>query len=700
MTIQKSYGYAGAAEDTRVVLGDEQTRFTALKDSGDAAYWLQWRLEAPIDDSFIMIPACAYDGNRIQTVMRHYAPMYDEDEFGLDVPPRMTCVPALKPEGDSFMDVTTGDMALPCVCVLRKSEKKAMMLFFEQGQHGLNHGVTLEQTGDELIIRLRAPSKRRLVYSWYEGYPSLRENPEADPPLSVRAGGETLIAHRLFVFDCEDIPALYRAFFEKRSLLYTASAHANLPFSRFWAMAEEQHNLEHFDEEQGYYALKPVATARHFSQWQAGWCGGGMLTLTFLRDGCALSRQRVVRALQFVARWQSQAGWYYGIVTDRKVYFDCFRRYEGKYNMVLVRKHADLTYYVLRQIETMRLLGMEVPQDVMNSAVMAAKALKNVWERYGQIGQFINAETGEIVVGGSTSGAITPAALCAAARVIGDDSYLDAARAVGAYYAETALTKGYTTGGPGEILSAPDSESCAGLLESFVVLWETDGGSQWLEYARQTAHILSSWVVGYDYAFPPESRFAKMDIRSAGSVWANVQNKHSAPGMCTAGGGALLKLYRATGDELYLELMARIAHFMPQVVSYPERPMVTIEDEVLKPGKMCERVNLSDWEGRHNVGDAIGGDSVWPAAALMLTCLETPGVYADPDTGLVCVADHVNAWWEDGTLWIENPTAFPATVKVMIETETERAKPLGGDWQDKMIRVDAAPGEKVRVPSR
>ena len=695
MRISQTYGFSGAKEHTRVIAGDEQTRFIALKASDDAAYWLEWRLEAPIGDSFIMIPACAYDGNRFQTVSRRYPPMYNEDEFGLDVPVRMTEVPALKPAGDSFMDVTTGDMALPCVCVLRKSEKKAMMLFFEQGQHGLNHGVTLEQTGDELIVRLRAPAKRRLVYRWYDGYPSLRENPEADPPLSVREGDETVIAHRLFIIDCEDIPALYRAFFEKRAALYTASAHANLPFSRFWHMAEEQHNLEHFREDEGYYGYKPVSESTRFG---AGWCGGGMMTLTFMRDGGALSCERAVRTLQYIATLQSRIGWYYAFVVDGQIHYDCFGRYEGKYHMVLMRKHADLVYFMFRQIEALRLMGREVPEDIMTSAVMGARVLRDMWERYGQIGQFVEGETGEILVGGSTSGAIAPAALCAAARVTCDTAYLDTARAIGAYYDREALKKGYTTGGPGEILAAPDSESCAGLLESYVVLWEADGSERWLQCAREAAHMLSSWVVGYDYAFPPESRFGKMDIRSAGSVWASVQNKHSAPGMCTAGGGVLLKLYRATGDVLYLELMARIAHFMPQVTSYPERPMYTLAGTPLKPGKMCERVNLSDWEGKHNVGDAIGGDSVWPAAALMLTWLETPGVYADPDTGLVCVADHVNAWWEDGALWIGNPTAFPATVKVMIETETERSRPLGGDWQDRMIRVDVAPGQ--RVPAR
>ena len=694
MKICQTCGYVGDNNQTRVVHNDEETRFTALSDSSDAAYWVDFRLDAPIRDTYIMIPGCAYDGNRFQTVMRQYPPMYTEEEFGVDVPVRMTCVPALAPEGDSFMDVTTGDMALPCVCVPRKSEKQAFMLFFDQGQHGLNHGVTLEQTGDELLIRLRAPAKRRLVYHWYDGYPSLREQPEADLPLKISAGEETVLKHRVFTFDCKDIPALFHAFFEKRSMLYEVHAHASLPFSRFFELAEEEHNATHFDEKEGYYALQPVGShPSWFAKWQAGWAGGGMLTLALLCEGGELSRQRVVRALQFCARWQSAAGWYYGIVANGEIHHDCFTHYEGKYNMLLVRKHADLTYFVFRQIEAMRRLGMDVPEDILQSAVMAANALKGMWERYGQIGQFVNAETGEILVGGTACGAITPAALCAAAAVTGDEHYLETARQIGDYFDRTSLRVGYSTGGPGEILAAPDSESCIGLVEGFSALWEADKSDRWLECAREAAHMLSSWVVGYDYAFPPESRFAKMGIFSAGSVWASVQNKHAGPGMCTAGGGALLKLYRATGDKLYLELMSRIAHFIPQTASYPERPMYAVQGPALRPSEICERVNLSDWEGARNVGDAIAGNSVWPTAALMLTWLETPGIYADSDTGLVCASDHVNAWFEDGRVMIENPTPFPAVVKVMIESGEDRKKPLGLIWQDRFLRVSIGSGE-------
>ena len=111
--------------------------------------------------------------------------------------------------------------------------------------------------------------------------------------------------------------------------------------------------------------------------------------------------------------------------------------------------------------------------------------------------------------------------------------------------------------------------------------------------------------------------------------------------------------------------MRDIARFIPQVASYPERPMPTDKGRTLSPSEICERVNLSDWEGRSDIGDHIYGASTWPEIAMMLTWLDIPGIYVDPAEGIVCVSDHVTAWLEGNELVIENPTDFDAEVKVL-----------------------------------
>jgi len=696
MLIENHYGFSGSS--TRVLSGADETRFIALEASNDAAYWVQWTLHAPISETYIMLPACAYDGNRFEGVHRRYPPMFTEDEMGVDVPTRMTEVPRLSPEGDSFMDVTTGDLSTPCVCVLNKKNRTAFMVFFEQGAHSLNHGVTLEQEGDKLHIVLRAPAKRRLVYRWYEGYPSLRENPEADAPLHVNAGDETVITHRVFAMPCRDIPELYRIFFEKRALLYRAASHASLPFSAAWDMSEEQYNLVHFDEKNGFYTLQAIDTVGCGTDaYQPGWVGGGMSTLPLMVNGSELSFNRSMRALDFSAKYQSKKGFYYGVVNFDTVMHDCFGHYGDKYNMLLIRKHADLVYFMFKQIEVLKKMGKSVPENILTSATRAADALVSLWKQYGQLGQFVNAETGEIVVGGSTSGAIAPAALCAAAIVTGNAVYAEAAREIGRFFYRTATLTGVTTGGPGEILQAPDSESSAALLESFVALYDMDETDEWLKMACDAAHQLASWVVPYDYEFPKTGQFGRLGIRSAGSVWANVQNKHSSPGLCTLSAASLLKLYRATGNENYLRMMREIAHFIPQVASRPDRPVLNFANEPLLPGKMCERVNLSDWEGQNNVGGSIFGPCSWPEVSMMLNWTEVPGIYAIPSRGVLCVSDHVNARLENGRIVIENPTTYPARVKVMIETEESLSRPMGLYWLDAFRIVNVESGETVVI---
>ena len=112
---------------------------------------------------------------------------------------------------------------------------------------------------------------------------------------------------------------------------------------------------------------------------------------------------------------------------------------------------------------------------------------------------------------------------------------------------------------------------------------------------------------------------------------------------------------------------------------------------------MCERVNMSDWEGTENIGDSIFGASAWPEVSMMLTWSEIPGVYANLETGIVCVPDHMEASLSGGKLCISNPTPFDATVKVMIEQEKDLAVPLGLYWQEKFTIVNVPSGGQAKV---
>jgi hypothetical protein len=158
-----------------------------------------------------------------------------------------------------------------------------------------------------------------------------------------------------------------------------------------------------------------------------------------------------------------------------------------------------------------------------------------------------------------------------------------------------------------------------------------------------------------------------------------VQNKHSAPGICTLSGDALFKLYRYTGNKLYLEQIQETAHNLTQYLSRADRPVG--DPQVMKPGYMCERVNFSDWEGVHNIGGSLFG-SCWCEVSLLLTAVEIPGIYVQPDTGVLCVFDHVDAEivradGDTAVLRCTNPTKFDADVRVFAERSSSMARILG-----------------------
>jgi hypothetical protein len=228
-----------------------------------------------------------------------------------------------------------------------------------------------------------------------------------------------------------------------------------------------------------------------------------------------------------------------------------------------------------------------------------------------------------MMFGGTTSGASIISALVKAYGFFNDEKYLCVAKQAGEKYYNDFIAKGITYGGPGEALCAPDSESSYAMVEAMVLLYEATKSKIWLDYATDSLHLFSSWVMTYSYRFPKESEFARLNINTVGSVFANAQNKHSAPGICTASGDAIYKIYKYTKNEKYLELLYDIVSFIPQCVSTDARTIYSWDREPrqLNSGWICERVNTSDWEGSNRIGEVFYG-SCWCETSLLLTYSE------------------------------------------------------------------------------
>ncbi len=651
-------------------------------------------------DVFVMVPAAAYNGNRFRVLPAKYPPFYDASFEGKpNLPVTITDVPRLTlGDGPSKMELTTGDMATPAFAAYFPAAGKGLLVLFGQATELGNSGLTLEESADRtsaaLLISAPAVRERR--------YGDMRLASSADRAPDLKEGDAISLKARILVFDCESIPGLYRVFFAHRKDMTPASEPANrIPFSEALRMQRDWQNdpAERWKESGGYY--KNGNGDSPFGNIQIGWVGGLMQTYPLLLGGDALSAGRVNRTMNVVwDRMVGRSGFLHGIYKDGQVYGDNFDQMETRRSVAMIRKNADALAFMVKQLDALkRRSRVAVIRSAWEDRTRAlATAFVKLWNLNGELGQLVDVDTGQIVISGSTAGAAAPAALVRAWRYFDDPRYLRIAELAAEAYYQRDVARGFTTGGPGEILQCPDSESAFALLESFVLLYEAGKDKKWLAYAEDTAALCSSWVVSYDYAFPAGSTLARRGARSTGAVWASVQNKHAAPGICTSSGDFLLKLYRDTGDVRYLELLKDVSRAALEFMSTSRRPLGSDRD-----GYISERVNLSDWEGPENVGDNIHWGSVsWCEVAVMLTAVEIPGLYVNPKRKLVVAFDHleVRAVKSRGgkmDLEIRNPTPYPASFTIYTDGEGLFGARREEVFVDALPKHDLGPGQTMRL---
>lgn len=622
-------------------------------------------------DNYVLLPAAAYNGNRFNVVQTKYPP-YLHDDAGNCKDINITNVPHLNTgAGNSEIHLCSGDMSTPCVGIWMPSDQKGFLLLFEHVTAFGYTGVKLTESEDRScsVINLEAPVVRQRKYSMMNP-----DFPSDDTGVVFHQGDVITLRFKMLLFDCIDISSLFDTFFEHRKDICGSRNIAHeLPFSAAYRIIEKKYNESQFNEKFGYYMLSPNGQGSTFGDWQAGWCGGGLSSLALLYNGTSLSRERANRTMDAIfGRLQNKNGFILPIFSDGRPLGDDFC-HQDRSEVLLIRKDADVLVFAARHILLLFKRREYVPQYWLNGLAMLADAFVRLWEHHGQFGQFIDIKTEEMLISGTAAGSMAPGGLALAWKVLGDIRYLQAAKESARYYYREHVMKGLLNGGPGEILQCPDSESAFGMLESFIILYETTGNTEWIPMAEDTARHCASWCVSYDFTFPTGSEFERLGIRTLGSVYANVQNKHSAPGICTLSGASLLRLYRATGDQRYLELCKEVAHNITQYLSRGDKPIITWDGRLLPPGWMCERVNMSDWEGKELVGGVFWGSN-WCEVSCLLTYAEIPSIWFLTDTGEAIVIDHVEVSVTNlGDTWqllISNPTDFAVEVKLLAETQT------------------------------
>ncbi len=602
---------------------------------------------------YVLVPGAVYDGNRFRVLDVPYPPMFAAEDGDA---PMVTDVPRLP-----AFHLLSGDASFPALGLWNPATGLARAILFPAATDLGLVGLRVEEGASGLAVRLQFPGVRPERYTMVD-----TRSPSDDCGASVRAGWtmETRVAVvEAAASEVDGLFALVDA--NRHRCVEPASREPLRPLSSAAGLVHEVTMASRWHEKPGFFE---TADSDRGIPFQVGWTGGGITSFAMLESDDPLAQARARGNVDFVCEALQGASGFFGGGWGDGVVDDGFGRPHAAH-WTMVRKNGDFLLFLMRHI----LAVEDAPPRWTDAARRCAEAFARNAPDWGQ---FVDVRDGRVVVGGSACGGTALAGMALTASVLDEPRYLEAARAAGKRYAAD-VERGLLTGGPGEILKAPDSESAFGLVEGYMGLWEATGEALWLDLAGRAARQAASWVVPYDFLFPPASTFGRLGMRTGGTVVANVQNKHGAPGICTLSGLSLLKLYRATGELRWLDLAASIAHALPQYVSSAERPIYA-EGRPMPSGWINERVNLSDWEAPVcGVGEALHGPC-WSMASLLLTALELPGVYVDPERSVVACLDHVAASLEGGRLRLHNPTLDDARVRVLVDRDPSR--PLGELW--------------------
>ena len=156
---------------------------------------------------YVLFPACAYNGNRFESVTRKYSPRYTLEEAAVDMETIITDVPRLNKDGSGKIQVTTGDVSVPCVGVFNPNTKKAIFVYTVQEIDGENIGLGYE-AGE---ISLTYPALREEIYMWPKLFMHKNEKPYIDK--------EADIPYKVIEETCESIKDFYEIHFKNRKIM-------------------------------------------------------------------------------------------------------------------------------------------------------------------------------------------------------------------------------------------------------------------------------------------------------------------------------------------------------------------------------------------------------------------------------------------------------------------------------------------------
>jgi hypothetical protein len=639
-------------------------------------------------NNYVLIPASVYNGNRNRIELRGYCTGFNaEDFYDKNLPVTHGDVPHLAPQPGqpSKIEVSACNASTPAICFFNPKTKRAFIVLAEQGIRNAqgeitDHAFCIEESADRshATLIVSAPGVRERQPAFIAGF-----NPSPDRGIDWKSGEAVTLRLRVYSFAAPDIPGLLEKFMTARKVVTGPNQPRHLlPFSEVIRLMTHRIDTRWHDGPVHQYYAPENSDALCL-----GWIGGLMNTFPMLALGDELHRERVFKTFDFaIPAAQGNSGFYLATLhADGKA---SGRDWFPDQPIVLTRQDADVLYWIIKQFMLLKAQGKTaaIKPEWEQSVKKLAQAFVNTWKRHGQWGNYVNHETGDIALYNSTSGAMAIGGLALASGWFKSPEFTSVAKeAAGYYYRRDFVQKGFTYGACSDIMQNADQETAAGLMTSLMALYETTGDNQWLDNSRNVANLLATWVVSYDYELPANTELARLGAKLAGVVWASTQNKHAAPGICTSSGDPLFKIYRATGDRRYAELMRDIVHG---------------HTEGIKPtGEITERLTYCDADSRGSRGD---GSTGWCELNGILMAMELPGIYVRTDKDERFVFDHVEvrAVQRDaaGTIFsITNPTKFAAAVTVLAESASQAQQPLGVTSFLNWPKVEVKAGETKNV---
>ena len=618
-------GFAGAADSAAAGItlacssaaDAEGTTLTATVSAASPRRGVQVVLPLLLDldwRSYVIAPGAMYDGNRFIVSPQPYCPYLLTEGVTPDGPIVQADVPRLCSDTGYRAEFAANAFTIPAVGIYDPTQKCGFLIGVEvYGVWGVTgvHLVTLPSEPVRVEICLPVMRKRRYRFcDWIDV--------DNEPGMAFEPGRPVSCKIRVIPVSAPGIPQ-----FVSRVAEY-GHAHRGrelrtpvMNLAEAAELVESKLDAHNWNEVNGYYQSQMGEKG-----WilQTGWVGGGVTMAAMARSESPERRRRAVRMLDTICRGAlSPSGYFHGL-HDGKAWRSFGVKRPGCRAFSLIRRSLECTRDVLKTIELLRARGEQIQPAWEDAAKRNLDAMVDTATRFGHLGYTVDRDSGDVLWGDSCCGAFGIEPLVRGAAWFNEPRYLATARRLAEYYVRRFLARGYTCGGVGDALMAVDSESSYALLAGLVHLNAATHDPQHLEWARQAADLFATWVLCYDAQLPPDSPLGRLGIQPRGAVFANVQNQHGAPGICTASGRELLTLAEATGEERYLRLIEDIAGCIPQMIVRPGQAEIWGD---LPPGSISERQMTMD--GMAPCGHTAR-ISTWSEIALLLTLREAPEV--------------------------------------------------------------------------